>query len=177
MRETPRGLTEGVTVATAGQPPSDDDIAEAYDRFQQGETYRQIGRAMGITHPTAAKYVRIGEAAVTSSRSLNAALAKDGLTRLLRELTVHTAQLLGLGDEAMTDDEKVQRLEAVGPELKWQVQELAKLTGAYAPVRQEVTANMAQNSKINEALERRRQSREQQERQAIEDGRRQREGR
>lgn len=162
-------------MATAGQPPDPDDIAEAHERYhERGQSFRQIARDMGITHPTAASYVRMGDFAQSAAASLNAAIAKNGLTLLLRELTHHSAKLLGLGDESITVEEKIDRVERVGPELKWQVQELAKLTGAYAPLRSEVTANAGQNSKINEALERRRQAREQTERQAIEDGRRKR---
>lgn len=160
-------------MATQGVTPDPDAIAEAYDRYHaQGQSYRAIGTAMGISHNTAASYVRLGEFAQQSSATLNAAIAKDGLTRLLRELTAHTAALVGMGDETLSVAEKIERLESVGPELRWQIVELAKITGAYAPVRSEVAANASANSKINDALDARRAARERTERQAIEDGRR-----
>lgn len=162
---------------TQGRAPDPDLIAEAYDRYyHQDQSFRDIGKAMGFSHVTAANYVRMGEYAQQSTGSLNAAIAKQGLTLLLRQLTSHTAGLLGLDDDELSDAEKIERIEKVGPELRWQIQELAKITGAYAPVKAEIASNASQNSKINDALDQRRTAREKQERQAIEDGRRNRNG-
>jgi hypothetical protein len=140
-----------------------DKIAEAYERFHgvgdwQGrpQSFRQIAREMGVTHPTASKWVREGEQAATSRDMVEQLMAKRSLLGLSAELVRYGAGLLGIDRSDLTDDERLRRWEAVMPDLGKAMDQAAKLTGAYAPVRSEVVMNADANAAINDALDARR---------------------
>lgn len=152
------------------QGPTAERIAEAYHRYHDlGESYRQIARNMGVTHPTAAAYVREGERAQQNRDLLDQLMAKRSLVALIGELADRGMRLLGPADAE--DDAARQRWGAVMPDLRWVVQEAAKMTGAYAATRSEVIMDAASSTAISEALDRRRRDRLEREQREIEDGR------
>jgi hypothetical protein len=161
---------------TPGPGPADrtraDKIAEAYERFHglgewqgRSQSYRQIAKDMGVTHPTASKWVREGEQAATSRDMVEALIAKRSLLGMAGELSRYGAQLLGMDDPVPDDPDareidranRLARWEAVMPDLNRALDFAAKLTGAYAPVRNEVVMNAEQNAAINDALDARRE--------------------
>jgi len=154
-----------------GTPGPDDErtradkIAEAYERFhglgnwhQHPQSYRQIAREMGCTHPTAAKWVREGEQASTTRDTVEQVVAKRALLGLTAELTRYGASLLGMDRDDLSDEERLARWDAVMPDLRGAIDTAAKLTGAYAPVRNEVVMNADANHAINRALDARREA-------------------
>jgi transposase-like protein len=154
-----------------GTPGPDDErtradkIAEAYERFhglgewhQRPQSYRQIAREMDVTHPTAAKWVREGEAAATTRDTVEQVVAKRALLGLTAELTRYGMTLLGIDDPELTAEERLARWDTVMPDLRGAIDQAAKMTGAYAPVRSEVVMNADANHAINRALDARREA-------------------
>lgn len=138
-------------------------IAEAYERFHglgnwQGrpQSYRQIAKDMGTTHPTAAKWVREGEVASSTRDTVEQLVAKRALLGMTGELVRYGAQLLGMDDDDLTPEERLSRWDLVMPDLNKAIDQAAKLTGAYAPVRSEVAMTADANLAINQALDARR---------------------
>lgn len=125
-----------------GPTPDPEVVARAWLMFDdEGKSYREIGRLLGISATTASKYVGLGRHASMSIAAFDKARAQARMLHFLSEFAEHGMGLVrrvGEPREGETqdtaDDRAVDAWQKVGPVVLKAAQQFAEVGGLNRPV-------------------------------------------